>query len=246
MNLKPRRHEEPEINVVSLIDVVLLLVVFFMLSSRFTDEGLGDAEALAHAEGVGPHPLLCRIGDPDEVQQVLDPPRVNACQPRCDRERRPATPPGMHRRRVEQRPDHARRVGQLDERSPVDGRRTAIGSHQPDDHLQRGGFAGAVGPEKTGDGPGFAAQRDVADDRYLLVALGESGCRDHVASLNRPMRQRIRRTATVGGPRGRPAASDFAPFVGGDVDFRRCRTGARHKNLERSNRCRHRGTDSRH
>ncbi|HEY6482329.1 MAG TPA: biopolymer transporter ExbD [Steroidobacteraceae bacterium] len=39
MNLKPRRHEEPEINIVSLIDVVLLLVVFFMLSSRFTEEG---------------------------------------------------------------------------------------------------------------------------------------------------------------------------------------------------------------
>ena len=39
MNLKPRRHEEPEINVVSLIDVVLLLVVFFILSSRFSDEG---------------------------------------------------------------------------------------------------------------------------------------------------------------------------------------------------------------
>ena len=39
MNLKPRRPEEPEINVVSLIDVVLLLVVFFMLSSNFTAEG---------------------------------------------------------------------------------------------------------------------------------------------------------------------------------------------------------------
>lgn len=39
MNLKPRRREEPEINVVPLIDVVLLLVVFFMLSSRFVDEG---------------------------------------------------------------------------------------------------------------------------------------------------------------------------------------------------------------
>jgi biopolymer transport protein ExbD len=39
MNLKPRRMEEPEINVVSLIDVVLLLVVFFMLSSTFLDEG---------------------------------------------------------------------------------------------------------------------------------------------------------------------------------------------------------------
>ena len=39
MNLKPRRHEEPEINMVSLIDVVLMLVIFFMLSSNFTGEG---------------------------------------------------------------------------------------------------------------------------------------------------------------------------------------------------------------
>ncbi len=40
VNLRPgRRHEEPEINVVSLIDVVLLLVVFFILSAKFTDEG---------------------------------------------------------------------------------------------------------------------------------------------------------------------------------------------------------------
>ena len=39
MNLKPRSREEPEINLVSLIDVVLMLVVFFMLSSQFVDEG---------------------------------------------------------------------------------------------------------------------------------------------------------------------------------------------------------------
>ena len=39
MNLKPRRHEEPEINMVSLIDVVLMLVIFFMLSASFTGEG---------------------------------------------------------------------------------------------------------------------------------------------------------------------------------------------------------------
>ena len=53
MNLKPRRHEEPEINVVSLIDVVLLLVVFFMLSSRFTDEGRVRVH-LPTASGVPP------------------------------------------------------------------------------------------------------------------------------------------------------------------------------------------------
>ena len=39
MNLKPRRHEEPEINMVSLIDVVLMMVIFFMLSARFSGEG---------------------------------------------------------------------------------------------------------------------------------------------------------------------------------------------------------------
>ena len=39
MNLRPRRVEDPEINLVSLIDVVLMMVVFFMLSSSLADEG---------------------------------------------------------------------------------------------------------------------------------------------------------------------------------------------------------------
>ncbi|MGH8148929.1 MAG: ExbD/TolR family protein, partial [Steroidobacteraceae bacterium] len=39
MNLRARRLEEPEINLVSLIDVVLMMVVFFMLSSSLVNEG---------------------------------------------------------------------------------------------------------------------------------------------------------------------------------------------------------------
>jgi biopolymer transport protein ExbD len=39
MNLRPRRLEDPEINLVSLIDVVLMMVVFFMMSSSLTQEG---------------------------------------------------------------------------------------------------------------------------------------------------------------------------------------------------------------
>ncbi len=60
MNLKPRRTEEPEINVTSLIDVVLLLVVFFMLSSNFSAEGRlrirlpqANAQAAERAAGDG-------------------------------------------------------------------------------------------------------------------------------------------------------------------------------------------------
>jgi biopolymer transport protein ExbD len=39
VKLRSRRLEEPEINLISLIDVVLMLVIFFMMSSTFVDEG---------------------------------------------------------------------------------------------------------------------------------------------------------------------------------------------------------------
>jgi biopolymer transport protein ExbD len=39
VNFHPRRGEEPDLNLTSLIDVVLLLLIFFMLSTRFIDEG---------------------------------------------------------------------------------------------------------------------------------------------------------------------------------------------------------------
>jgi biopolymer transport protein ExbD len=38
VNLKPHGTEEPEVNLTSLIDVVLLLLVFFMVSTTFIDE----------------------------------------------------------------------------------------------------------------------------------------------------------------------------------------------------------------
>lgn len=39
MNLRSRTHEEPELNLISLVDVVLLLLIFFMVSTTFVDEG---------------------------------------------------------------------------------------------------------------------------------------------------------------------------------------------------------------
>lgn len=35
MNLRPRRAEEPEVSLISLIDVVLMLLIFFVLSTSF-------------------------------------------------------------------------------------------------------------------------------------------------------------------------------------------------------------------
>jgi biopolymer transport protein ExbD len=39
VKLQARRIDDPEINLISLIDVLLMLIVFFMLSSSFLDEG---------------------------------------------------------------------------------------------------------------------------------------------------------------------------------------------------------------
>ncbi len=40
MNLKPRRTEDPEINLTSLIDVVFLMLIFFMVSTTFENSSL--------------------------------------------------------------------------------------------------------------------------------------------------------------------------------------------------------------
>jgi biopolymer transport protein ExbD len=39
VNLRPRHREDPEINLISLIDVLLVLLIFFMVSTTFNQEG---------------------------------------------------------------------------------------------------------------------------------------------------------------------------------------------------------------
>src|ERR1035438_9700057 len=80
MNLKPRRTEEPEINVTSLIDVVLLLVVFFMLSSNFSAEGRlrirlpqasAQAAERAAGEGLGVNGRELITSGPDTLRAAI-------------------------------------------------------------------------------------------------------------------------------------------------------------------------------
>jgi biopolymer transport protein ExbD len=64
MNLKPRQREDPELNLTSLIDVVLLLVIFFMVSTTFVQEGrLRVQLPSASAEAVrrSPDPVVITV-----------------------------------------------------------------------------------------------------------------------------------------------------------------------------------------
>ncbi len=56
MNLRPRQHEQPDINLTPLIDVVFLLLIFFMVTTTFRSEAdfrveLPEASAGAEPDG---------------------------------------------------------------------------------------------------------------------------------------------------------------------------------------------------
>jgi biopolymer transport protein ExbD len=51
MNLRPRHREDPEINLISMIDVLLVLLIFFMVSTTFNQEGRVKVQ-LPHASEV--------------------------------------------------------------------------------------------------------------------------------------------------------------------------------------------------
>ena len=84
MKLSTRRLEDPEINLISLIDILLLVVIFFMLSSTFIEEGrlrvrLPSAAELPERQQ-GSEPIVVvvteagvyRVNDRDLVNASID------------------------------------------------------------------------------------------------------------------------------------------------------------------------------
>ncbi len=65
MNFRARRSEDIEVNVTSLIDVVLLLLIFFMVSTRFVDESKIDLVLPSASERPVPT-------EPQSIEIVID------------------------------------------------------------------------------------------------------------------------------------------------------------------------------
>jgi len=65
LNLRPRRREDPEINLINFIDVLLVLLIFFMVSTTFNQEGrvkvqLPQASAIPQPRGLR-EPLVITV-----------------------------------------------------------------------------------------------------------------------------------------------------------------------------------------
>jgi biopolymer transport protein ExbD len=79
MNLRPSRREEPEINLINFIDVLLVLLIFFMVSTTFNQEGrvkvqLPQASTIPLPRG-SHEPLVITVtaegGSPDTLRAAL-------------------------------------------------------------------------------------------------------------------------------------------------------------------------------
>ena len=64
MKFQQRRHAEDDINMTSLIDVVLLLLIFFMMSTKFIDEG----RLQVRLPEAGVRPDAASVGETVEVE----------------------------------------------------------------------------------------------------------------------------------------------------------------------------------
>jgi biopolymer transport protein ExbD len=65
LNLRPRNRDDPEINLISLIDILLVLLIFFMVSTTFNQEGrvkvqLPEASAVPQPRGTR-EPLVITV-----------------------------------------------------------------------------------------------------------------------------------------------------------------------------------------
>jgi biopolymer transport protein ExbD len=65
MNFRPRRTEDPEINLISMIDILLVLIIFFILSTTFAVDGrlriqLPEASSVP-LQRVGSDPLVITV-----------------------------------------------------------------------------------------------------------------------------------------------------------------------------------------
>ena len=180
----------------------------------FGDEGLGQAEPLAHPERVGAHPPAGRAGQADGRQHLVHaagrhPGQVAAIRSGA------AGPPGVQRGGVQQGAGDSRRVRQFGEPVPGDGGLPGVGPGQAGERAQGRGLAGAVGAEEPGNGARHAGERHPVHRDDPPVALAESGYLDHASSLLSASRPAHRRHGYDARSARRTAAGP-APAAGGD------------------------------
>ena len=122
------------------------------------EQGGGDAEALAHPEREGPHPLAGHVTEPDDVKHVADAVAGDAVavgQPPEMVGGAAAADDGLG---IEQCPDRADRVGQLAIGLAVDEDGAELGASRPRTMRMVVDLPAPLGPRKPVTRPGWTTK----------------------------------------------------------------------------------------
>jgi hypothetical protein len=160
--------------------------------ARVAQERGRDPEPLAHAEREGAGALACDLVQADEVDQLVD---AALRDPVRLREREQVVvggAAGVHRARLEQRPDLVQRRGMVAVVAAVDGDVPVRGRVEAEDQAHRRRLARAVRAEEAGHHAGLDREGEAVDGALVPVILRQPARFDHVPKLGPEHERRMR------------------------------------------------------
>ncbi|CAM5665085.1 hypothetical protein MAUB1S_04952 [Mycolicibacterium aubagnense] len=160
---------------------------------RIAEQCGRDAEALRHTKGERPRLLVRHLAQTHESKHLVDPGRRQAIGGSQPPQVRPGRPVGVYLARVEQGTDTTQRRREITVPLTQHGGGPRSRPVQPDDHSHRGGLAGAIGAEKSGDDARLDGARHVIDGSCSTEILCQAVQLDHLAraSTTSPATARI-------------------------------------------------------
>jgi hypothetical protein len=184
---------------------------------RIAEQRRRDAEALSHAEREAAGAPARDLGEPDELDQLVDPAAADAVRPREREQVAVGGAAGMDRAGLEHRPDLGQRRLQLGEAPAADRRAAGRRPVEPEDQPHHGRLARAVRAEEARDDAGPDGERDVVERELRAVPLRDAVHLDHrapfaVAAVASPVvRGRHERSLRRVGVRGPGSHADGRP-----------------------------------
>jgi hypothetical protein len=143
------------------------------------EQGGGDAESLPHPEGEPTGAAVGDVGEPDELEDVVDPAAVDAVGGGQPEQVVAGAAAGVDRSGLEEGADVTKREAQVCVPSSVDGDPARRRRIEPDHHPHGGRLAGAVRAEEAGDLPFPDLEAEPVDGHGGPVALGDAVDLDH-------------------------------------------------------------------
>ncbi len=180
--------------------------------ARLADEGAGDAQPLAHAVRVAADLVLGAVAEVDRLERLLDAgPGVAAVEAGEQLEVAPAAQVRIEAGRLDEPRDPLEGAGALAHRvAPEQLGATGRRADQAQEHPQRRGLPGPVGPEVAVDVAGLHRQVDAVDGGEVAVALHQAPGADG--------RRGLLRARAAGGRRAQKSSRAAASAAAGGTD----------------------------